>query len=396
MLPVLLPDRDPYEDHRLPQFDVNFAKRWITKKAYEYGWNNNMFPNDHGHHGIGRERRKVERIGKKYQWLALFELMARLSDNVWATGGWPERAMMYDHPATDWFVRDIEPSLLTDPVQRQDKESWWQALPLKLDPIEDDSLRTWPFQDEPPNTSDWMDVVAPNGIPWLLLYGFFVVREDRAKKDVSLFSFRRDIFVRVSTILVETDAVDAAISKLKGCRLADPSGHETIDWTDGPFLCEYPWRNTWQADYGIYEDGDIRNLSGIRYIRPVARHVWESHLDLSLQNGSSVCIPNPWIGKKLGLKVNLNRPGEFIVESDGQVIFIDPTFGISDSPAALIDKAKFFDFIKNERLECLWIVAGERESWPSGQRGDYSCRSFASVYRWAGEKWTGDRWYKDD
>lgn len=199
----------------------------------------------------------------------------------------------------------------------------------------------------------------------------------------------------MSTILVGVDAVDAAISKLKGCRLADPSGHETIDWTDGPFLCEYPWRNTWQVDYGIYEEGDVGNLSGIRYIRPVARHVWESPLDLSLQHGSSACILNPWIGKKLGLKANLRCPGEFIAEYGGQTVFIDPTLGISGSSAALIDRTKFFDFLKQEKLECLWIVAGERNSWPSGQPGGYSCRSFASIYRWTGKEWTGDKWHKD-
>jgi hypothetical protein len=241
-----------------------------------------------------------------------------------------------------------------------------------------------------------MDIVAPDGKPWLLMYAFFNVREERPKKGFEMISFRRDIFVRVTTILVDSDAVDAIISKLRGCRIADSSGHEAIEWIDGPFLCEYPWRNTWKSEYDIYEEGDIGHLSGIRYIRPIARHVWESHLDLSLQDGSASYIPNPYIGKKLGLRVNLSRPGEVIAEGDVQVIFIDPTFGISGSSAAVIDKVKFFDFLKAERLECLWIVAGELNSWPSGHHGDYSCRSFASVYQWSGETWIGDRWHNDD
>jgi len=151
--------------------------------------------------------------------------------------------------------------------------------------------------------------------------------------------------------------------------------------------CEYPWRNTWQPDYGIYEDDQFGNFSGIRYIRPVARHRWESHLDLSLQSGSSICILNPWIGKKLSLKANLSRPGELVSEFNGETVFVDPTVGISGSPAALITKVQFLEFLKKENLECLWIVAGERNSYPSGQMGDYSVRSFASVYRWTGKKW---------
>jgi hypothetical protein len=395
MLPVLVPDKVPYENRELPVFDANFAKRWVTKKAYECGWTKDLFPDDRAQHGVGRDRPRVERIGKKYQWLALLEFMARLADNVWVIGGWPGRAIVYDHPATDWFVRDIELSLLTDPPQRQGEEHWWQALLLKLGPIEDQNLRTWPFQEDPPNVPDWMELVSPDGLPWLLLYGFFMAQERRAREDISLIAWKRHTFLRVSTILLEAEAVEAAITKLQGCRLADPTGHETIDWTDGPFLCEYPWRNTWQPDYDIYEDDQIGNFSGIRYIRPVARHVWERHLDLSLQSGSSICIPNPWIGKKLCLKANLSRLGELISESDGQTVFLDPTVGISGSSVALINKLKFLEFLKRENLECLWIVAGERNSYPSGQFGDYSRRSFSSIYRWTGKEWTGHKWHED-
>lgn len=343
---------------------------------------------------MNRERPKVERIGKKYQWLALSEFVARLTDNVWAIGDSPKRAMVYSHPA-DWLVRDIEPSFLTDPKSPLNEIRWWQAVSLKLEPIQDALLPTWPFQEEPPNRSDWMDVVAPDGTPWLLLYGFFNVREDWTKKSSGLIPFRRDTFVRVSTILIEAPAVEATISKLKGRRLADPTGHDTIDWTDGPFLCEYPWRNTWRADCSPYEDGDIGSLPSIRYIRPVARHRWESPLDASLQDGASVYIPNPWLGDKLGLRPTLDHVGEFMAETDRQTVFIDPTAGISDASAALIDKERFFRLLKAEGLECLWIVAGERNAWPSGNPSDYACRSFASVYRWTGKKWVGNKWHKD-
>jgi hypothetical protein len=394
MLPVLFPDRIPYQDRRLPQFDAAFAKRWVTKRAYSYGWNDKLFPHDHGDYS-GRERPTVERIGKKYQWLALFELLARLTDNVWAIEYWAERAIVYDHPA-DWLVRDIEPSLLTDPKPPFNKNRWWQAISLQLEPIQDTFLPTWPFQEEPPNIPDWMNVVAPDGTPWLLLYVFFSVREDRAEKNISLLAFKRDIFVRVSTILVEVHAVGAAISKLKNCRLADPNGHEAIDWTDSPFLCEYPWRNTWRADCSPYEDGSISNFAGIRYMRPVARHLWESPLDSSLQNGASVCIPHPWIGAKLGLRPHVDYVGKFVAETDRQTIFIDPTVGMSDASAAFVNKERFFKLLKDEGLECLWIVAGERNAWPSGHHRDYACRSFASIYRWTEQGWRGEQWHKDE
>ena len=92
-------------------------------------------------------------------------------------------------------------------------------------------------------------------------------------------------------------AVERTIAKLQRRRLAYPTGHETIDRTDGPFLCEYPWRNTWRGDCTPYEDGNIGNIPDIKYIRPVAWHLWETSLDASLQNGASVHVPKPWMGK---------------------------------------------------------------------------------------------------
>ena len=37
MLPVVLPDLIHHEDRHIQQFDDNIAKRWITKRAYDYG-----------------------------------------------------------------------------------------------------------------------------------------------------------------------------------------------------------------------------------------------------------------------------------------------------------------------------------------------------------------------
>jgi hypothetical protein len=398
ILPVLMPDRYSYEERSLPKFDEQFAKRWITKRAYDYGWCKELFPKDQGRSDdYSRNRPKVERIGKKYQWLALFELLARLSDNVWTIDKWPERAMTYDHPATDWFVRDIEPSILHDPPQQQENKCWWKKLPLGLDLVEDKNLRTWPFVEEPPNIPDWMDVVDTTGTPWLLLYGLFSSREERPDKDLATLAFRRHTFVRISTILVKSGEVKTVINKLRGYRLSDPSGHECPSWTDGPFLCEYPWRNSWEYRDTVFEESSFGKLSPrIRYIRPVAEHTWESHLDLSLTEGFSSHIPHPWMAEKMGLKHNFGQPGCFISRQDNQTIFVDPSIGYSGSSAGLIDKVHFFEFLKNEGLECIWIVAGERNSYPTGNHGDYACRYFASVYRWSEDKWKGYKWHHDE
>src|SRR5262249_27687358 len=107
-------------------------------------------------------------------------------------------------------------------------------------------------------------------------------------------------------------------------------------------------------------------------------------------------------GHKLGLRPDLDHLGEFVAETDSQTVFIDPTGGISNASAshidsaALIHKERFFTLLVEEGLTCLWIVAGERNAWPSGNPADYTCRSFASVYHWTGEQWIGEKWHVDE
>lgn len=399
ILPVIMPGRFTHDECSIKEFDSQFAKRWVTKRAYELGWNKKLFPNDRSYNDeqYSRNRAMTERIGKKYQWLALSELMARLSDNVWTRDKWPEQAVLYDHPATDWFVRDIEPSILSDLSEQQNAIRWWQKYSLELEPIERSQLRNWPFSENPPNIPDWLDVISPDGTPWLLLYGLFSRREKRTDNDAAALSLERQMFVRVSTILVDSREVDFVMKKLKGCRLSDPSGHESLRWTDGPFLCEYPWRNTWEYRESIFEEGSFGRIpSGIKYIRPVAEHTWESHLDLSLKEGFSTHLLHPWIGQKMKLVHSVIQPGSLVSSVNNQTVFFDPSIGYSGSSAGLINKANFFEFLQNEGLDCICIVAGERNSYPSGNHGDYSCRYFASAYRWSNDKWVGNKWHQDE
>lgn len=80
----------------------------------------------------GRNDHEVERIGKKYQWLASYELMARMGDNLeplpdqWEDG--PDR------------LRNIDPSMLRertedDGWQRFNQASFWVVSNPKLEKI---------------------------------------------------------------------------------------------------------------------------------------------------------------------------------------------------------------------------------------------------------------------
>ena len=159
--------------------------------------------------------------------------------NVWAINGSADRAQIYDHPAHDWFVRDIEPSVLVDPPATQVRP-WWQPHSLDVEPVEEAALAGWPFRGELPYSSDWLEARDPDGQRWLLLHGLFTSREEREEASPANIAFRRSTFVRVSSIIVRHEHVRKVCTQLDNARLSDPTDHNTIDWADEPFFCEYP------------------------------------------------------------------------------------------------------------------------------------------------------------
>ena len=76
----------------------------------------------------------------------------------------------------------------------------------------------------------------------------------------------------------------------------------------------------------------------------------------------------------MGLKPDLLRPGELLDARTGETVFMDP--GRGTSGAALVNEEKFFEFLQREGLECLWIVAGELNSYPSRQHGGFRLSLF--------------------
>jgi hypothetical protein len=97
----------------------------------------------------------------------------------------------------------------------------------------------------------------------------------------------------------------------------------------------------------------------------------------------------------MGLKPLLQKPGELIEGLTSETVFMDPDCG-SSGRVALVNEEKFLEFLRQENLECLWFVAGERNAYLSGRPGDYACRYFGSVYRRRAGGWIGNCWHEDE
>lgn len=100
------------------KFNPNDLSNYACKLIFEnYGYDvkkHGLF--DTSINGGDRHKNKVERIGKKYQWIALYEVLARVSDNYELqdpSSGWGDdkKYIWYQGP-WDPFVRNIDPTLI--------------------------------------------------------------------------------------------------------------------------------------------------------------------------------------------------------------------------------------------------------------------------------------------
>ena len=66
-------------------YDINIARRWIMNRVIKLGWSPELHKKyDKRHSNFGFLRNSsVERIGKKYQWIALYEFLAIIGSNYY-------------------------------------------------------------------------------------------------------------------------------------------------------------------------------------------------------------------------------------------------------------------------------------------------------------------------
>jgi hypothetical protein len=131
---------EPHDATPLEDFDLAVLPGWVFARVLDLGWSPQVFGEvdvDIDSENSGSTAHKRERFGKKYQWLAWHEALARLSgtqrfrqelDRELDTAF--QGAWQLD------FVRDMDPSHLCDlpvPDQRQRWRALWRAGPLTLD-----------------------------------------------------------------------------------------------------------------------------------------------------------------------------------------------------------------------------------------------------------------------
>ena len=275
--------------------DYSDIRRQVRWRVGNLGFSNEQFAEVDGlidnasWHSRGA-RAKVERYGKKYSWIAFFEMYGvRLSQGLlpdWAEHDRPSDSDIdpsFPAPPRDWVPE------LDNPLNRgpEDVVDWVSAGPT---PDYESILRLEEIDGEPG--------------PWLLLDGF--IEQGQEGDDRLIFTFLRCLLAgpsELQQIFAEYD------------RRPYPGNRAIPDpITDtNTFAGEIPWStrfaSTLRDETGSAERQIVRAFEtygpdpweGVQIELPVVNFVWEGALDSSVNKVGSAMVPSPALCERLAL-----------------------------------------------------------------------------------------------
>ncbi|HIF9126651.1 TPA: hypothetical protein ACX6SH_002969 [Photobacterium damselae] len=336
----------------------NVAVEWIFEK---YGYDAEL----HGEFDSRISSRTNERIGKKYQWIALHEILARVADNC---------VMKADNNRDEpyqgtWqpFVRDIDPSMLLRYSELKDEEStdirWWVSEQYKNWATDDNK---WILDNSDlPTPEALISVVDNNNEEWLVLEGYPEWAQPRGLGKKQWDYPHKRIWYQVRSYIVSEDEhqnlYDWAIKQdFMGRWMPEASERYQV------FDREYYWSKAYQYFNNYYHSGleqheivlnDSSN-SKIEVTLTTSKYLWEKGNDGSIEGSLNILKPSTFIYDGMGLKPT-TKEAEF-VNNNNELCCFSPSVANRDKAYLLIKKRLFLDYLEANNLKVIWTILGEK------------------------------------
>lgn len=376
------------------RFDNLWAARWVAKRAHDLGWSAKDFEAAEQSFRPTRDRmeHQIERLGKKYQWLALHDLLGRLSDSAQHLSSWSEDGPTpYEGP---WQidVRDIDPSMLRrstrDDGWKSWSPTWWMPRRAKLSCRTPQEAIQWLTADvDIINDEKLIDLVDADGRRWLSLHGAGSWNRSGVRQHPP--EVTRKSWVELHCLIVNSADEEKLVSALTRSKaehypdLPDGSGYS------GAFLGEYGWHPSTKGFDQWHSPDDWGRLLP-RILVPTIEYSRSPEYDYSAEGTCSFRMPGVWLSAGLGLRLS---SGADLTWTSGEkrTMFFDPAVTQDGPSAALVDRDAFLALLQREGLRAVWVLHGEKELYgPEAGHGEaFGGRlHHIGVYRYSGS----DHW----
>lgn len=319
---------------------------------------------------------KIERVGKKYQWLALYELGARLADNCAFLGGRKGNNEPSSYNGESFgSLRDLDPSLLVkktydDGWEKFVEAPWWAPIMPKCKVYSPIEQLQWLYGDSGfINSTQCIDVTDRADRRWLTLNSFCSVREKIRNKSGA----ECDTWSRLNCLVVQKDDLQKLVDGISNQALIDSYSIPTISVYAGhSYLGEYPWHSGFDDISDWIQPDETEGHIPVAVRPTVAEYRCErGSYDCSIDETVEVQLPAPWLIRALDMHLSDGHRVTY-VDSDDVTRFFDPALDEEGAHAGIVDREVFLRLLDSMDLAAVWIIAGEKNAYG----GDISNNGF--------------------
>ena len=341
---------------RKKTFDYSLAQQWIFNRIIELGYSESTHGNiDKNLKSYNRDGKKVERIGKKYQWIAYYELLARISDNYKLSNKFnSDDPTVYKGPWNP-FIRDIDPSTIL--YKKEQKKKNTLSFEYSFESNTDD-LSAWLKRTD--DVSSLKSIIENQfeNLDYLILNGTFSFIDEKSKLEKEP---KKQIYYMLQSYLVKNEQIENLFKWSKEKNFFGRWMPEQGEFYQ-VFLREYPHsnafkdfdKNYYKREHWVDNDGNIPTKIAC---------TWDSYLneaikDHSIKEGFTLRLPSKILIELLDLKQDEKKDGVFHHKMIKNLIFDSSLEYIDES--ALLTKKDLLELLSNEGYSLFWILIGEK------------------------------------
>ncbi len=353
--------------------DCDKLSNVAIQKIFELGYDPEVFSDFDSRQGSGRGTGHLERIGKKYQWIVFYEILAIVADNFempdesyW---GNKKKLMQYDGPWVP-YVRDYDPTMLigktlSDSTIDCSNPPWW--FNLSYNNWGNDAA-IWMKKKDFPKIEDYLFVTDCNGDEWINLDIHPDWVEPRERGEDKWQTTKRRVWFDVSSILVKPNTLKKMIqihssNSSKKRWLWSIDSHSRYEL----FSREYLWSSGWSffetnQYYGgaalpvALEDPDTRKIFGKGH-KTTSYFMWEEEFDCSKEDKIIYLKPS----SAISFDLKAGRVEGQYQNKSGELICFDPCVYEKGPSCLLIRKDYLLKILRNTGLRLVWIIQGEKQ-----------------------------------
>ncbi|SEP47308.1 hypothetical protein [Propionispora vibrioides] len=351
------------------QLDPNDLRNIAIKRIFDLGYNVEKHGKFDRRISGGRGGyKKSERIGKKYQWIALYELAAQVADNFQLqiyTDDHGGKMKAYCLGSFEPNIRRIDPTVSLPEPQQDDMR----------DRLIHDAIYTIPCQDHHTWLADFNDLptikemlqIVYDHKEYLLLNGWYSWSENKALGDKKYQTPLKDIWVQINSYIVKQDQFEKYIETLSeadfmGRWAAEPNDNYQLFnkeyyWSEGyrffqnPYYCGEEWVNI-DTHYGEYSEVLEKVLV------PSFRYLSERSGD-TLGDGS-ISWYKPCGEIFNALQLVYGKENTVLYDRSGYIVCFDSNELLREEIGFFMDANVFREFLKEKGYAVFWTILAEK------------------------------------